>query len=166
VPTCSGLKFTPTRPPSTWLEQTTQVAQAGDKEAMQRAGKSLEVLDLLGKSGAMWSLAAHHHSDSPGRPPNEAKKVRMDPEGSLQECGGNHSGALVFSTKLGKVALDCFVNHQVPWARKLVQDGDEQERAAPQQSLELYAQLQREKSRPATVGQLLERIDELAKQLK
>lgn len=148
------------------LEHIAQAAQAGDTAAMQRAERSLEALARKGNLGAMWNLAAYHHFDLPGKPPNEAKKCEWTLKAARKNVVEAYSGAYMCGKHLGKDAVDSFVNHQIPWARKLVKDGDEEEKAAAQQALDLYAELQREKSRPATVGQLLERLDELSKKMK
>ena len=148
------------------IEQIAHAAQAGDTAAMVRAEKSLEALARQGNPGAMWNLAAYHHFDLPGKPPNKAKKCEWTLKAASKKVVEAYSGAYVCGEGRGKNALDSFERFQLPWARKLVKDGDAEEKAAAQQALDLYAQILQEKSRPATVGQLLERLDELGKRLK
>lgn len=148
------------------LQQIAQAAQAGDTPAMLRAEKSLEVLARKGNPGAMWNLASYHHFDLPGKPPNEAKKCEWTLKSARKNVAEAYPGAYMCGKDKGKDAMDSFVNHQLPWARKMVQEGDDNDKAAAQPALDAYAQMQREKSRPATVGQLLERLDELEKKLK
>lgn len=138
--------------------------KSGNLSQMQMGEKLLEALATKGNAGAAWNLAAYHYFDLPLKPQNNIKRCLWGLKAANLKATEAYTAAYLCSATKGKDKVDSFINHQLPWARRMVAEGDKDDQILGQRFIDAYekAKLEDAGQRANTIGELLERFNRIA----